>query len=252
MPAAVEAKTRVLFPCSKGIPFNEAFQKAKAEGLIITSNARADVLLQKDGWRSVQNAWPIYTGTMTAYREPGNKIGSAVEYQDPETEEKWIFEVPLGFREDKNVILYVEHPDYDIEIDKRRFVVHANEGKLRIQSFPSKNGWYFAGQRSCIPEDMPIEEGKADARFLQRALLGVGPVVRGHFFFDSSWRGISLDHRPSSTTFGVLVEDTIKEELNRAKKAAAYAAHELQKLSEIAKPKSIEKLTELIEILTDQ
>jgi len=264
-------QVRVLRTLSNGVSADKAFQLAKNEGLILISNKKADNLLKSDDWKTVKEAWPIHTGTMTAFTEPGKKLGATVEYKDPGSGILWVFEVPsgVGFRSMWDAVLAVEHPNYDIEIQtsKNRIVVHPQKKMiLPVTDFPSKDGWYATDSITGIPVNKPLDSGNPDARYLWRIVQRVGPVVRGYCSVDyrgGVFLGYDGGGRPSGN-LGVLVEqeltleaalkqlEQLRGKLQLAKEIAADAKPKLSEVAKIAKPELLQELTELIKLHTEQ
>jgi len=200
-------------PISKycGVPFEEGLLWADAANHVIASNKRLNQTLAHVGseeWETICAAFACWTGTMTAYAKPGEKLGKAVEYMDSKTGYRWIFPVPEEHQGKANAILVAEHPDYSLEIDGKTRIVRAAQVDL-IERFPAKDGWYMADAQHNIPVGELLEVLNADARYLRRIGLRVGPVVRGPFS-DCYIEYINphvvlLDVRPSYG-FGMAVE----------------------------------------------
>lgn len=192
----------VLVSRAKGVPFERAL--VLAEERVIVSNKRLDrALVGSDEWRSVREAFWAWSGTMTAYREPGQKLGEKVEYTDSETGHRWVFAVPEAHRGEKNAILVAEHPDYELEADGKNRVVHAEQVDL-VQGFPSEDGWYLTDSKHGIPTGEEISSSNDDARYLWRIDSRVGPVARVLGYFNDR-RYVYLYVRPSFG-LGVVVE----------------------------------------------
>ena len=224
MQKTAEMKPKILVPNSSGVTAVKAFQLAKAEGLTLISNKRADKILRSGEWKSVRAAWPIHTGTMAAYTNPGAKFGATVEYRDLASGITWIFEVPTGtgLRGLKDALLAVEHPDYDLEVEKakKRIIVHPRKELIvPVESFPSvstsEGGWYATDPKTAIPVDRPFSLHKYNIRCLYRLPRGVGLVVRG---YDSGYRHnphahvVDLDCELSDR-LGVLALDKVSEQI---------------------------------------
>jgi len=170
--------------------FIKLFQRVKTEGLIPISNKRANDLLARRIYGGAQIEridYAFRTGTMTAYAEPGKRIGSAIEggekgvfirhtwqghwdgspdrIEQVGTLPSWVFEVPPGLRNLKNVLLVAEYPNYELEEDeaKNRIVVHPQEkGVIVSENFPTKCGDYGIDPRTGITINKPLEERFAD------------------------------------------------------------------------------------------
>ena len=269
MPTQVaEIKPKILVTRSNGVSFDKAFQTAKKQKARILSNKELDrVLVETDTWKSVKDAFAAWSGTMTAYAEPGKKLGSAVEYQDPESKINWIFPVPAGYQRLKNAILVAEHPDYELVKEKEdRIVVNVPKDKIIVvENIPTENGAYAYDEKTRVPINQKMECSENNAhRHFYRIDKRVGPVGRGgnilfHFYYYG--RDVDFgfgDDRPSDR-LGVLVAaeaaapSTVQEgKLQLAEKIAKDAKPKLQELSKVVKSESLEEFTELIKLLTEQ
>lgn len=219
-------QVRVLRTLSNGVSADKAFQLAKSEGLTLISNKRADGLLNgKDQeWKTVREAWPIHTGTMTAFVEPGKKLGATIEYKDPGSGLTWVFEVPtgIGMRSRKNALLAVEYPNYNLEVDgKNNRVIVTPQKKLivPVADFPSDGGWYATDSVTGIPVNQPLDPGNPDARRLCRISKRVGTFARGYGYDYAYRRYIYLGYfdvsRPSYC-LGVLTLEDISKKIKEA------------------------------------
>ena len=273
MPAQTQAngnQVRMLRTLNKGVSADKAFQLAKSEGLTLISNKKADDLLRTDEWKTVRGAWPIHTGTMVAFTEPGKKLGATVEYKDPGSGLTWVFEVPtgVGLRNLKDTLLAIEYPNYDLVVDdkkKRVIVTPQNKLVVLVTNFPSENGWFATHPETAITINKPLDSGDPDARHLWRISQRVGPVVRGDC--NLVRRGVSLgddDYFWPSNSLGVLVEqeltleaalkqlEQLRGKLQYAEKIAADAKPKLSEVAKVAKPELLQELTELIKLHTEQ
>jgi len=197
---ASEKNLKILVPYKDGVSFDKAFQLAKEKKKIIISNKLADkVLAETDIWKKYNIVFPIWTGTMTAYVEPNRRLGSAVEYEDPDSKLIWTFPVPIGFVGLKNTILAVEYPDYDLIKDGNRIVIRAGENKIiPVENFPKESGWYKRSDITRIPINIKIDLESSEIRYLYRTQKAVGPLAR------CDRRSIYANGRPSDG-LGVLV-----------------------------------------------
>jgi len=202
-------KLSVLISRNNGVPFEEGLVKANAENRVIASNKRlSNALVGSEEWRTIKEVFACWTGTMTAYAKPGEKLGKAVEYVDPETKYRWVFPVPEAHQDKKDAILVAEHPDYSLEIDGKTRIVRAAQVDL-IERFPAENDWYFGDSKHDIPSGDSVEASD-DARYLYRMDTLVGPVARGCDDGDDGYgggdrRGVDLGDGPSGG-LGVAVE----------------------------------------------
>jgi hypothetical protein len=219
----------VLITRNKGAPFEEGLARANAENRVIASNKRVNrALLGKGRWGSneykpVAAAFKCWTGTMTAYGAPGEKLGKAIEYVDPKTSYCWLFLVPEEHQGKKNRILVAEHPDYTLEIDGKYRIVHAVKVDA-VKSFPA--------------ETLRMRSRLGSLRTLERR---VGPVSRvcHHNRYHDSRGSVDIQTRPSFA-LGMLVEAE-EQELN------VMGFH--KKLIVEGTPEQLEAATRLLEQL---
>lgn len=226
---------RVLRSCSNGVSFDKAFQLAKSDGLILVSNKRADQLLNgpNQEWKSVKEAWPIHTGTMTAFTEPRKKLGATVKYKDPSSGITWVFEVPtgVGLRSLRDVLLAVEHPNYDLEIQaaKKRIIVYPQKKLiLPVTDFPAEDGWYATNPETAIPINQPLDSSDSNARMLWRIPTRVGSGVRGGSYYGrDERRGVFVgDGSRPSDSLGVLTLVDSREAADAEKSTEAASESE--------------------------
>ena len=203
-------KLEVFIKEENRVPFLEGLMKAKEENRVIVSNKNLDRALQSaelKKYRDNKGVW-CWTGTMTAYNEPNKKLGSTIEYTDPETKQRWLFPVPKKYRKEKNAILVAEHPDYTLEVDGKNIIVHAENPDI-VLGFPSENGWYFVDIEHGLPfvnELCSDKVAEAD-RYFWRIKERIGPVAR-YYNNPTDYDGkhnIGLDDKPSSV-YGMVVE----------------------------------------------
>jgi hypothetical protein len=196
---------RVLIPCFPGVPFEEGLASANADDRVIASNKRmSQALVGSKEWKNISKVFSCWTGTMTAYSEPGKKLGKAVESVDSETGHRWVFPVPEEHQDKKDAILVTEHPDYTLEIDGKTRIVRAAQVDL-IERFPAENGFYLGDVMHGIPTGEKVVWDD-NIRYLFRTDSRVGPVVRG----DSTnscidWRDFNLVES-TSVALGVAAE----------------------------------------------
>src|SRR3989344_1993593 len=172
---------RVLVPRSQGVPFERALVLAEGANGVIASNKRLDkALVGSDEWQRVKEVFAAWSGTMTAYKEPGQKLGKQIENVDSETDFRRVFSVPEAHKDKKSAILVAEHPDYTLEVDGRNRVVHAAKVDL-VGEFPASDGWYLTDRVHGIPTGEQVPSSNGDARYLWRIASRVGPVARGDY-----------------------------------------------------------------------
>jgi len=202
----------ILVPRSRGVPFDEALRIAEQGRYVIASNARmSKALVGSKPWDKpreyISEVLCCWTGTMTAYAKPGEKLGATIEYTDPKTEQRWVFPVPKQFVGMKDVILVAEHPDYTLEREGKNRVVQAGIVDV-VENFPMRNERaYLADAKHGIPQGDAVSGIERNARFLWRTDSTVSPAARGDHIRGDDYimRCVRLNVRPS-IGFGVAVE----------------------------------------------
>ncbi|MFN7991324.1 MAG: hypothetical protein U0R44_04165 [Candidatus Micrarchaeia archaeon] len=200
---------------SDGVPMEEALRRADESNLTIASNRRLSRVLDRRTYEitseegiSIYASFPCWTGTMAGYTAPGKKLGRAIESSDPGSGVRYVFPVPDYLRNERDVVLVAEHPDFHIEADGRnRVVITENPGW--VEDFPEEKGWYKADLRHGIPFGNPIREDYAQA-YLNREESSVSLVWRA---YDGDLGGdnrldVSMD-LPISNCRGVVVESAL-------------------------------------------
>jgi len=198
----------VFIPKAIGVPMEEALAEADEAGLVIASNKRmSKALVNSNEWRDIMDVFACWTGTMTAYDKPGQKLGEIIEYTDSKTGIRYVFPVPEEHQGKENVILVAEHPGVSLIKDGNDRIVQAAEIGV-VEKFPtSKKGWFIGDPKYDIPQGNEVEGNNQDARFLWRIEKRVGLFARDIYDYDlnDGSRDIFLDDR-SSRELGVVVE----------------------------------------------
>ena len=197
----------VLIKNDPGATMEEALARAEKEKRVIASNIRMDqALIGSAEWESIKEGLGCWTGTMTAYEEPGKPFGEVVEYIDSGTKLKYLFPVPQNYRGKTDCILVAEHPDYSLEIKGDERIIRAAVVDL-IERFPAKSGWYLADPKHGIPFGDLVGKSDSNTRYLYRRKKRVGLSARGYggYCVDDGGRFVGLGNPPSSA-FGVAVE----------------------------------------------
>lgn len=195
----------VFIHSTQGVPFIDALKNADCSYRVIASNKRLDDLLvsgvEPTELLPVFRGW---SGTIAAYNKPGQKLGRAIEYIDPNTKYRWILDVPQEYRKMKDAVLVIEHPDYFLEKGGKNFIFHANPIDV-VKGFPVSNGWYIPEIVHGIPTGAGVISGTRGARYLWRDAKRVGPAIRAYYGFTLN-RAVDLDSPPSNH-YGMIVED---------------------------------------------
>jgi hypothetical protein len=207
-----EKGLKAFIPYKEGVSAKVAIQRVAETGMIIASNAKMEKAFAGDGYKSIVEVFPCWTGTMAAYVEPRTEFNrskmfskelKAIVYTDPETRERWIF--PIGdYGSEKNAILVSEHPDYSLEIDGKEIMIRSNVIDI-IPNFPEKDGWYPLDGKHGIPTGKEIGSRNPQASRLWRVDGSgrVGPVARGYNFLDYYFRRNVNLNNGSSALLGV-------------------------------------------------
>ncbi len=204
-------KLAVLVKRANGVPMEEALQRADEAGLVIASNKRIErAIMERKERRSILDAFPLWTGTLVAYDEPGQRLGKTFEYTEARTGNRYVLDVPEEHQGRANVVLVAEHPDFTIEKDGMNRIIHAKRlGILARVPTILGGGWYHGDHVHAIPCGKKVDKNSESARILGAGYRGIRLVVRG----DDSFQGlitfctVSLNYRPSDR-FGVVVEGT--------------------------------------------
>ncbi|MFN7991630.1 MAG: hypothetical protein U0R44_05725 [Candidatus Micrarchaeia archaeon] len=188
----------------------EALAKADEAGLVIASNKRlSQALVGSDEYLNIREVFDCWTGTMTAYTKPDQKLGKIIKYTDPETGVRYVFPVPEEQQGKKNVILVAEHPVFCLVKDGNDRIVQATEVDV-VKRFPtSKEGWFLGDQKYDIPQGDAVDRRNPDARYLWRIEKRVGLVARSYIGLP-----VDLGSEPSNA-YGVAIEDmplSVREE----------------------------------------
>lgn len=219
----------------KGKTQKEAVEEANRQGLALVSNTWADEDLNKhDGYNkrtvtvgtgqgaSEKKVYAIWTGTLIAYKKPGDDLGGEITCVDSDTTEKYVISVPLQFQNEKDCALVVPH--FILEDGTPNIKYHAMQGNAGhidyqikitdessiqlISDFPAKNGWYLPEASCGIPVGSGADSGNDAARYLYRATSSdyVGLVARG-VDDDDGLRDVGAGVQPSDR-LGVLAQQT--------------------------------------------
>jgi hypothetical protein len=169
----------LFIPHIYGAPMEEAIRKADEAGLVIASNKRLDKALKGNGeWRSKQTGFISWSGTMTAYDKPDQRLGKTIVYDVPKSEIRYVFPVPEEHQGKKNIILVAEHPEFSLVKDGNDRIIQATDIGA-VERFPlAMYGWYLADPRYGIPHGDTANDGRKTARYLARREKRVGLVVR--------------------------------------------------------------------------
>ncbi|MEW6722615.1 MAG: hypothetical protein AB1324_05115 [Candidatus Micrarchaeota archaeon] len=200
-------KLAVFIKGLNGVPMEEALRRADEAGLVIASNKRlSKVLVGSDEWRDIREVFTCWTGTMTAYDKPDQKLGKIIEYTDSKTGVRYVFPVPEEHQGKKNIILVAEHPDFYLIKDGNDRVVQAGEAGA-LANFPTlKKGWFLGDPKYDLPRGKKIDGNKPDARRFLRIDKRVGLISRdGWFRLGSGMMCVDLTLAPSYS-LGVTVE----------------------------------------------
>ncbi|MFN7991778.1 MAG: hypothetical protein U0R44_06505 [Candidatus Micrarchaeia archaeon] len=208
---------RIMVPVSEGVPMEEAIRKADQSGLTLAPNMMILAWLgrilestdQPDmhSVRLLTKAFPCWSGTFVAYEKAYRKLGSSIEYTDPESGLRYVFPVPPEFAGERNIALVAEHPDFVIESDGRNRVIHADTVGA-VKDFPAGQGFYSWDPVFGIPSGSLLFRESPDNEYLWMAEKRVGLLARGGGSrYNPWWIGVNLLVRPSERLAVVVVEN---------------------------------------------
>lgn len=166
---------------SNGVTFEDGLRLANESNRVIASNARLNnSWFGREEWVSLRSVFTCWSGTITAYIEPNQKLDNRVEYIDSSRLQiRWVFPVPEQYRGMQNCILVAEHPHYNLEIDGKNRIINATNVDL-IESFPASEDWYHPDPKHGIPTGASVMPYSDGAVYLSRVSRIVGPVIRGY------------------------------------------------------------------------
>lgn len=204
-------------PRSKGLTQKETVEEANKKGLVLVSNKWADEDLNvHGGLKNRDDTYAIWTGTLIAYRKPGEKLGSEIICTDSQTNEVYTLAVPARFQKEKDCALVVPHgyledgtPNITYQASGNKYTIKvADESLIQlIKEFPTTNGWYLTEPLFGIPAGTGAISGNDAARYLYRSTSEyLGLVARG-VDFDDRQRDVFAICRPSFR-LGVLGQKT--------------------------------------------
>jgi hypothetical protein len=186
---------KVIRPYSDKVNFIQALRLAGSE--IIINNRTADIILSDSDLReNHQNLFPIFTGTLVAY-----KGGNGIPLGNTIRSNRFVIQVPQEYRNERDCLIYVEHPNFTLEDNKGTMTVKSNSIKV-IREFPPRNGWYNVDEETGIPTGTVTSSASFSVRQLLRSNADyVGPLVRYNGNLTSE-RTVSAD-RSHNDKFGV-------------------------------------------------
>lgn len=201
----LRANPKVAF--ERSLPFFEkALLLAREERGIIVPVKRIDKALESDEWRGIVEGLPCLTGLMTAYEEPGKKLGEQVEYTDPETGYKWIFTVPKDYREERDAILVAEHTDYELKEKGDERLIEVPEDRIGIVlRFPYSDAYCYADPIYGIPTLTAGDKLSYDRFVFRTRDKKVGPLIRERTRILNDLFDLVLFTNPNYTP-GVIIE----------------------------------------------
>lgn len=165
---------RVLGDRTKGVPFENAIVLAEGVRGLVPLKRLFEAIEAK--WSTAGKSW-CWTGTMTAYREHGKKLGDEIRYVDPKTGHEWVFPVPKDHRGERDAILVVEPPDYEVVTDGNRRIVQPSSEDLvdLVDEFPGSECWVRRDPIHGMATVKKMDTSKD--KWLLRTGLRVGPAA---------------------------------------------------------------------------
>lgn len=191
----------------EGVPMTEALRQVHDVGTFMPSNKRlSQAFVGSDEWQGIVDAFGCWSGTMTAYERPDQKLGNTIEYMDPDTRTAYVFRVPDEHVGRRNVLLVAEHGDYTLNADGDVWIVEAQKCGV-VPNFPGSSGtWHLGDRNHDVPSGKEVDGSDEATRLLWRTGKRVGLLVRGfHIDTEHYARCVYLSYRPSEV-FGVVTE----------------------------------------------
>ncbi|PIT84525.1 hypothetical protein COU37_02850 [Candidatus Micrarchaeota archaeon CG10_big_fil_rev_8_21_14_0_10_45_29] len=125
----------------------------------ILSNKEFDKrLVLTDTWKNEMDVYPALN-TFLAYEKTGKKLGSCIEYTEPISGTRYVFDVPENAKGEKNIALAINHgfdngtPIFSLEEEGKNtvYVDVKDMSKIKIlENFPSEKDAEFA---LFVPDD---------------------------------------------------------------------------------------------------
>jgi hypothetical protein len=204
---------------NRGLTQTQTLAAANGMRARLLSNREFDGRLQTDTWRTEKEIYPVWTGTLTGYNRPNEKLGKAISYTDPGTKITYTLEVPSKLVGTKDIALVVNHlidaqgrPLFEhIENGNQVLVKVHDQSKIQVvEAFPRSDGWYLTEQNG-MPTGNKVNSSNS-ARYLWQVDGGsyVGLVARGYGDVIDVYygrRNVGAYQQPSGR-FGVLGETT--------------------------------------------
>jgi hypothetical protein len=165
-PAAVQSKSVEVVGME--LTMRQAVAKASRKGYRILSNAEMDATLSSGKLPAkvkyahpppnmVKEAPEYWTGTLVAYKAPGEMLGKTIEFQG------MVVAVPAAWQDKKDVMIVCEHPAFTIG---KHGTVELNNPDL--VPMHAQDGWYVKDKHG-IPSGKPSNSDDAKARFMVKA-----------------------------------------------------------------------------------
>lgn len=210
---------RVFAREADGIPFRKAIARANRRDLVFASYKRLGGAPGSRGKEGLGGEFPCWSGTMSAYAEPGIPFNKsrffspserALAYTDPADKRVWLFPIPIALLGEKDAILILEHPNYSLVEDDKEVFVHPLDASLIacISAFAQKEGWYFREEGHRIPcgEEIGYTYFNMGTSYIHRLEARVGPVACGGLCVGSNPKRYADFCCNPSTPLGILVE----------------------------------------------
>jgi len=200
---------------SKGMTAKQTIDTANRRMLTLLSNKEFDQRLVKtDIWKGEKWIYPIWTGTLVAFTKKNEKVDKFIEYIDPVTYIRYVFEAGDA-KGEKNVVLAINHgftldgkPTFTYNQDGKDTVLVqiAKEAKVDIiPNFPTikmfASNWFLTENKFGIPVGRRVSSNISlrkiqDIHHLVRNDGDfVGLLVRNHF--SDGTRTVTAFNHPS-------------------------------------------------------
>ncbi len=210
---------------ASSLPADAAIMRTTVEGVVMASNKRFSQTLVSDEWESFPGAGYCWTGTMTAYVEPGKSFRESSEriasidnahyvvFIDQEVNQRWLFLIPEQYLDKKDSILVVEHPNFSFDSEGNNRIVRAAQVDLveRVPTTPGwlngRDGWHIGDKKYDIPNGKLVDLSVGAARRLYR-LEGKNVGLLARLCLKGNRQYVYANFTPSNK-FNVMVHNPI-------------------------------------------
>lgn len=164
-----------------------AILEASKRKISVLSNPENDAILQSEEWRKYVAAYPVWTGTLVAFRKDNKPFEEKVEFSG------LTFNIPEKFQGESGVIA-CNHPDFILN-----GTTYTPGKSAKLLPFPEQDGWHLPDKEFGIPNGKESSEDDPAARKLWRRDEEdyTGLLVRWGGFDGDDRRDVDAVDRPS-------------------------------------------------------